>query len=126
MGSDKAQCPLRTYRQLTVEAIRNDEKAPGVYGEARCKPEPRIEFRDTNREPLEMVRSGEHDLGRSDRRDGRSNHARGMVRGFPGWRLAITEIPRGESKKRDRSGCSSLNRLPAFVPTREFLAIIAE
>jgi hypothetical protein len=36
-----------------------------------------------------------------------------------------TEIPRGESKERDRAGCSSLNRLPAFVPTREFLPIIA-
>jgi hypothetical protein len=28
-------------------------------------------------------------------------------------------------KIRDRAGCSKLNRLPAFVPTREFLPTIA-
>ena len=122
MGSDKlsARCEhIVSSRWKRFEMMR---KLPAFMG----KPEPRIEFRDTNREPLEMVRSGEHDLGRSDRRDGRSNRARGMARGFPGWRLAITEIPRSESEKRDRTGCSSLNRLPAFVPTRELLPIIAE
>jgi hypothetical protein len=48
-----------------------------------------------------------------------------MVRWLGGFQDGDTESPCGESKKRDRAGCSSLNRLPAFVPTWEFLPPIA-
>jgi hypothetical protein len=106
-----------------VEAVQADEEVPGVHGGSRCTPDA------TDRAP-------EHEsAAAADGAQVWSTVSDDPTGGRRGWtaledgredsRMATWRAPAARARNAYRAGCSSLNRLPAFVPTREFLPTIA-